>query len=83
LIEIFRTAISFLNCSNKRIAAYKSYCIAIGVMPRKFQLNMDIRWNFTFLMLKHLFPHKTLFTTFIHAQYPRVEGELLLLTDEH
>jgi hypothetical protein len=28
LIETFRTAISFLNSSNQRIAAYKSYCIA-------------------------------------------------------
>jgi hypothetical protein len=67
LIETFRTAISFLNSSNQRIAAYKSYCIATGVMPRKFQLDMDVRWNSTFLMLKHLFPHKTPFTTFIHA----------------
>ena len=29
-------------------------------------------------MLKHLFPHKVSFTTFIHAQYPK-----LLLTDDH
>jgi hypothetical protein len=52
-------------------------------MPRKFQLDMDVRWNSTFLMLKHPFSHKTLFTTFIYAQYPRTEGEPLLLTDEH
>jgi hypothetical protein len=83
LIETFRTAISFLNSSNQRIAAYKSYCVATGVMPRKFQLDMDVRWNSTFLMLNHLFRHKTPFTTFIHTQYLRVEGELLLLTDEH
>ena len=31
LIEDFRTAISFMNSSNQRIAAYKSYCIASGV----------------------------------------------------
>jgi hypothetical protein len=36
LIETFRTAISFLNSSNQRIAAYKSYCITTGVRPMKF-----------------------------------------------
>jgi hypothetical protein len=34
-------------------------------------------------MLKHLFPHKTPFTSFMHAHYPRTEGGQLLLTDEH
>jgi hypothetical protein len=83
LIETFRTAISFLNSSNQRIAAYKSYCIATGVRPRKFQLDMEVRWNSTYLMLKSLFPHKIPFTTFMHAHYPRAEGEPFLLTDEH
>ena len=82
-IETFRTTISFLNSSNQRIIVYKSYCIATCVRHRMFQLDMDVRWNSTFLMLKHLFPHKAPFTTFIHAQYPRDEGEPLLLTDEH
>ena len=49
LIERFRTAISFLNSSNQRIAAYKSYCITTGVRPRKFQLDMEVRWNSTYL----------------------------------
>jgi len=83
LIETFRIATSFLNSSNQRIVAYKSYCIATGVRPRKFQLDMEVRWNSTYLMLKHLFPHKVSFTTFIHAQYPRAEGGQLLLTDDH
>jgi hypothetical protein len=83
LIETFRTAISFLNSSNQRIDAYKSYCIATIVRPRKFQLDMEVRWNSTYLMLKHLFPHKIPFTTFMHAHYPRAEGGHLLLIDEH
>jgi len=82
MIEVFRTAISFLNSSNQRIAAYKRLCIAAGKRPRKFQLDMDIRWNSTYLMLKHLFPHKETFTTFIHANFPRTD-EGLLLTEEH
>jgi hypothetical protein len=83
LIETFRTAISFLNSSNQRIVAYKSYCVATGIRPRKFQLDMEVRWNSTYLMLKHLFPHKISFTTFMHAHYPRAEGAPFLLTDEH
>ena len=44
---------------------------------------MEVRWNSTYLMLKHLFPHRTPFTTFIHANYPRVEGTQFILTDDH
>jgi hypothetical protein len=67
-LEAFRTAISFLNSSNQRIASYKSYCIAMGVRPRKFGLDMDVRWNSTYLMLKHLIPYKSTFV-FIETQY--------------
>jgi hypothetical protein len=65
LLENFRTAISFLNSSNQRTAQYKTYCIAIGVWPRKFGLDMDVRWYSTYLMLKHLMPHKGTFSVFI------------------
>jgi hypothetical protein len=34
-------------------------------------------------MLKHLFPHRIPFTTFIHANYPRAEGDQFILTDDH
>ncbi|XP_066333587.1 zinc finger BED domain-containing protein RICESLEEPER 2-like [Miscanthus floridulus] len=71
LIDNFRTAISFLNSSSQRIAAYKSYCIASSVRPRKFSLDMDVRWNSTYLMLKTLLPHRNTFSTFIEANYPR------------
>jgi hypothetical protein len=47
-IEAFRTAISFLNSSNQRIAAYKSYFVVMNVRPRKFGLDMDVRWNSTY-----------------------------------
>ena len=70
LIEVFRVAISFLNSSNKRIAAYKRLCILAGIRPRMFQLDMEVRWNSTYLMLKSLLPHKDPITTFIHANYP-------------
>jgi hypothetical protein len=46
-LKDFRTTISFLNSSNQRIASFKSFCLAVGVCPRKFGLDMDVRWNST------------------------------------
>ena len=82
-LESFRTAISFLNSSNQRIAAYKTYCIAVGERPRKFGLDMDVRWNSTYIMLKHLIPHRQSFSVFIQTHYPREPGEPMLLTESH
>ena len=55
------TVINFLNSSNQRIAMFKNYCTAQGVRPRKFGLDMDVRWNATYIMLKHLVPYKHIF----------------------
>jgi hypothetical protein len=67
--EDFRTAINFLNSSNQRIVMFKNYCNAQGVRPKKFDLDMDVRWNATYLMLKHLVPYKDIFSVFINANY--------------
>jgi len=77
-LETFRTAISYLNSSNHRIAEFHNYCIVKGVNPRKFGLDMDVRWNSTYLMLKHLIPYKSTFSTFIAANYGLGNGEPLL-----
>jgi hypothetical protein len=68
-LDDLRTAVNFLNSSNHRIALFKNFCIAKGVTPRKFGLDMDVRWNSTFLMLKHLIPYKEVFTVFINSNY--------------
>jgi hypothetical protein len=81
-IEDFRTAISFLNSSNQRIAAFKGFCICNGVRPRKFGLDMDVRWNSTYIMLKHVVPYRSTFSTFIQTHHPFRNG-LPLLTDNH
>ena len=60
-LKDFRNAINFLNSSNQRIAMFKNYCNAKGVRPRKFGLDMDVRWNATYLMLKHLVPYSEVF----------------------
>jgi hypothetical protein len=74
-LEAFRTAIYFINSSNQRIAAFKRYCIAVNVRPRKFGLDMDVRWNSTYLMLKHLVPYNQTFSVFIETNYPRGEDQ--------
>ena len=68
-LEDFRTTINFLNSSNQRIAMFKNYCNAKGVRPRKFCLDMDVRWNATYLMLKHLVPYSVVFSVFIDSNY--------------
>jgi hypothetical protein len=73
-IEAFRVAISFLTSSNQCIAAYKSYCIAMSVRPRKFGLDIDVRWNSTYLMLKHLVLYKSTFSVFMDTQYKQAMG---------
>jgi hypothetical protein len=56
------------------------FCIAHGLRPRKFGLDMDVRWNSTHLMLKHLVPYKNTFSVFISANY-QAGGESLLTKD--
>jgi hypothetical protein len=80
-LEDFCRAISWLNSSNQCIASFKSFCIAHGVRPHKFGLDMDVRWNATYLMLKHLAPYKKTFSVYVSANY-QVGGESLL-TEEH
>jgi hypothetical protein len=77
-LENFRTAINFLNSSNQRIAMFKNYFTARGVRPRKFGLDMDVRWSSTYLMLKHLLPYRDVFSVWFESNY----GETLL-TPQH
>jgi hypothetical protein len=83
MIDAFRIAISFINSSNQIIVAYKSYCMASGIRSMKFGLDMDVRWNSTYLMLKHLLPNRKTFHTFIEFNYPRPRGAPFLLTHDH
>ncbi|WVZ98879.1 LOW QUALITY PROTEIN: hypothetical protein U9M48_044254 [Paspalum notatum var. saurae] len=64
-LDDFRTAMSFLNSSNQWITAYKSLCVAMNVRPRKFGLDMEVRWNSTYLI-----PYKSTFSVFIQTHYP-------------
>jgi hypothetical protein len=80
-LKDFKTTISFLNSSNPRIAFFKLFCLAAGVCPHKFGLDMDVRWNSTYLMLNHILPYKDAFSVFIHTNYRGASGTLL--TPDH
>ncbi|WVZ77162.1 hypothetical protein U9M48_025060 [Paspalum notatum var. saurae] len=82
-LEDFRTAITFLNSSNQRIASYKQYCLSVGVCPRKFGVDMDVRWNSTYLMLKHLVPCQSTFSVCIETNHPHKEDVSFLVTPNH
>jgi hypothetical protein len=64
-LEAFRTEISYLNSSNQRITEFHNFCIVKGVQPHKFGLDMDMRWNSTYLMLKHLIPYRYILSVFV------------------
>jgi hypothetical protein len=68
-LDDIRSAVSFLNSSNQRIANFKRYCVVVEIRPQKFGLDMDLRWNSTYLMLKHLLPYKHNFSVFINNNY--------------
>jgi hypothetical protein len=82
-LEDFRIVISFLNSSHQRIAAYRSFCVVVGVRPRKFGLDMEVRWNSTYLMLKDLIPYKNTFYVFILIHYHPREKSATLLSEAH
>jgi hypothetical protein len=82
-VDDFRTAISFLNASNQCIVAYKQYCLSVGVRPRMFGVDIDVRWNSTFLMLKHLVPYRGTFSIWIKTNHPCKEDGYVLLNDDH
>ena len=68
-IEILRNAISFLGNSNQRISSYQRYCIAIEKTPHKYNLDMPVRWNSTYMMLKAVIRDRVQLNGFINANY--------------
>jgi hypothetical protein len=57
--------------------------MSMSIRPRKFGVDMDVRWNSTYLMLKHIVPYKSNFSVFIKTQYPLNPDGTPLLADDH
>jgi hypothetical protein len=53
----------------------------MDVRPRKFGLDIDVRWNSTYLILKHLISYKNIFSVFMDTHYKQVMGQALLIDD--
>jgi hypothetical protein len=67
-LDDIHVVVSFLNSSNHCIANFKRFCV-VEVRPRKFGSDMDVRWNSTYLTLKHLLPYKNFFFS-LHKHQP-------------
>src|SRR5579862_9877567 len=63
-IDNIRTALGWIMASNQRIAEFARFCKSKDLMPCKFQTDMPIRWNSTYLMLKSALPYGKEITSF-------------------
>lgn len=76
-IDHIRSAIRYLLSSPQMYRNFMEYCRLRGLVPRKFALDMKVRWNSTYTILKQVKGDENIFTTFINAQ-----GAGIVLTDE-
>ena len=67
-LSSIRSAIRFLSTSPLAYSKFKEYCKVRGKKPRKFGLDMKVRWNSTYHMLKQVKGYEKIFTNFINAQ---------------
>ena len=51
-----------------RFHEYKKFCRLNGVPARKFNLDMDVKWNSTYLMLQKIISYREVFTNWITKQ---------------
>lgn len=80
-IERLRSAISWLNASNTRLANYLNYCAVINVPCHGYHLDMPVRWNSTYLMLQLVLRDKIQFSAFVNQHFPQEDGYVLLGDD--
>ena len=71
-------AIRFITSTPQMISRFAEYCKAQDMRPRKFGLDMKIRWNSTYHMLKSLEGYEELITVFVNANAKDLD---LILTD--
>ena len=50
--------------SNQRITEFARFCRSKNLKPRKFQTDMPVRWNSTYLMLTSALPYAVEITSF-------------------
>ncbi|KAK3184854.1 hypothetical protein Dsin_032140 [Dipteronia sinensis] len=67
-IERIRDAISWIGSSNPRFQEFGRHCTLNGLRPRRFQTDMPVRWNSTYLMLKNCLEYDTTISGFYNMK---------------
>ncbi|KAK3205449.1 hypothetical protein Dsin_019495 [Dipteronia sinensis] len=67
-IERIRDAISWIGSSNPRFQEFGRHCTLNGLQPRRFQTDMPVRWNSTYLMLKNCLEYDTTISGFYNMK---------------
>ena len=76
-IEKIRSGITYLSISNPRLAEYKRWCEAASNAHHVYNVDMDIRWNSTYIMIRDLIRDKEQFTMFVNSN----SGGAIYITD--
>ncbi|KAK2655800.1 hypothetical protein Ddye_008852 [Dipteronia dyeriana] len=83
-IDRIRDAIYWICSSNPRFSEFKRHCKLNSLKPRRFQTDMPVRWNSTYLMLQNCLEYDTTITCFYNMKLTKT-GQLspkLLSTDD-
>jgi hypothetical protein len=66
-LDNVRAAVRFITSTPQMIKKFGEYCKSNNLKSRKFGLDMKIRWNSTYLMLKKLEGYKKIITVFVNV----------------
>ncbi|KAK2662521.1 hypothetical protein Ddye_001095 [Dipteronia dyeriana] len=83
-IDRIRDAISWICSSNPRFSEFKRHCKLNGLKPRRFQTDMPVRWNSTYLMLENCLKYDTTITCFYNMKLAETgqHSPKILTTDD-
>ena len=65
-------ALSWLDSSNPRLKEFGRYCKTYGLRPQKFQTDIPVRWNSTYLMLQNCLDYDTIISGSYNMKYPKL-----------
>ncbi|KAK3169153.1 hypothetical protein Dsin_000057 [Dipteronia sinensis] len=73
-IDRIRYAVPWIESSNQRFREFSRHCRLNGLRPRRFQTDMPIRWNSTYLMLQNCLDYDTTITGLIVDPRVKLSG---------
>ncbi|KAK1258107.1 hypothetical protein QJS04_geneDACA012297 [Acorus gramineus] len=68
-----RLALKFITCTPSRVQAFGDFCATRNIPPRKFPLDMHVRWNSTYIMLQSCEGYENLIIEFNEMFNNRVD----------